>query len=73
MIEQFCPRVIQCACGLNYSIALDVKGEFFVWGKGPFKIDLIKAVEPTRLLGKSSPFTKVAAGLNHFAALDLQG
>mgnify|MGYP001807966278 CR=1 FL=1 len=40
---------MSCACGLNYSIALDTKGDIYGWGKGPFKMDLSIAVTPTKL------------------------
>ncbi|CAD8204206.1 unnamed protein product [Paramecium octaurelia] len=73
MVENLTNRIIQCACGLNYSIALDVKGDIYGWGKGPFKIELLKATQPTKLIEKNKSFVKVIAGDDHFGALDMIG
>ncbi|KAM3131016.1 hypothetical protein pb186bvf_016828 [Paramecium bursaria] len=70
---EFDHKIIQCACGYNYSIALDVKGDFYAWGKGPFKKDLIRAIKPSKLIEKVHPFIKIVAGHSHFGALDLKG
>ncbi|CAD8204654.1 unnamed protein product [Paramecium pentaurelia] len=73
VIDTFQNRIIQCACGLNYSIALDVKGDIYGWGKGPFKMELLKATIPTKLIQKNKSFVKVVAGDEHFGALDMIG
>ncbi|CAD8072163.1 unnamed protein product [Paramecium sonneborni] len=73
LIIDFKAKAIQCVCGANYSIALDVKGDIYTWGKGPFKIDLSKATMPSKIIKKKSPFIKVAAGLDHFGALNSSG
>lgn len=67
-------NVIQCACGANYSLALDMRGTIYEWGKGPaqFNLDLLRAIEP-KSLGLKSTFMKIAAGFNHFAALEISG
>ena len=52
---------------------MDVKGDFYAWGKGPFKKDLIRAIKPSKLIEKVHPFIKVVAGHSHFGALDLKG
>ncbi|CAD8151005.1 unnamed protein product [Paramecium pentaurelia] len=72
-IENITSNIVSCACGLNYSIALDAKGDIYGWGKGPFKMDLSIAVTPTKLCQKQRPFIKIMAGDSHFGALDLQG
>ncbi|CAD8121097.1 unnamed protein product [Paramecium sonneborni] len=66
-------RIIQCACGLNYSLALDVKGDIYGWGKGPFKMELLKATIPSKLIQKNKSFVKIVAGNEHFGALDMLG
>lgn len=58
---------------MNYSLALDVKGDIYGWGKGPFKIELLKATQPARLIEKNKSFVKVIAGDEHFGALDMTG
>ncbi|CAD8124416.1 unnamed protein product [Paramecium sonneborni] len=73
LVENLKNRIIQCACGLNYSLALDVKGDIYGWGKGPFKIELLKATQPTKLIDKNKSFVKVIAGEEHFGALDMVG
>ncbi|CAD8101909.1 unnamed protein product [Paramecium primaurelia] len=73
LIYDFKAKAIQCVCGANYSIALDVKGDVYTWGKGPFKMDLSKATMPSKIIKKKSPFIKVAAGLDHFGALNSSG
>lgn len=73
LIIDFKAKAIQCVCGANYSIALDVKGDVYTWGKGPFKMDLSKATMPSKIIKKKSPFIKVAAGLDHFGALNSSG
>ncbi|CAD8062432.1 unnamed protein product [Paramecium sonneborni] len=72
-IEDFTTKIVSCACGSNYSIALDVKGDIYGWGKGPFQMDLSKAVTPVKLCQKQKPFIKIMAGDSHFGALDLSG
>ncbi|CAD8065308.1 unnamed protein product [Paramecium sonneborni] len=73
LIENITNNIVSCVCGLNYSIALDTKGDIYGWGKGPFKMDLSLAVTPTKLCQKQRPFIKIIAGDSHFGALDLQG
>ncbi|CAD8155752.1 unnamed protein product [Paramecium octaurelia] len=73
LIDDFQTKVMSCVCGSNYSIALDVKGDIYGWGKGPFQIDLSKAVVPSKLCQKQKPFIKIMAGDSHFGALDLSG
>ncbi|CAD8157291.1 unnamed protein product [Paramecium pentaurelia] len=73
LIEDFSTKIVSCACGSNYSIALDVKGDIYGWGKGPFQMDLSKAVIPAKLCQKQKPFIKIMAGDSHFGALDLSG
>lgn len=74
LVENLQTKIIQCACGEGYSIALDVRGEVYTWGKGPFKLDLVRAVEPTRIFDKPvKPIIKVMAGAQHFGALSLDG
>ncbi|CAK68645.1 unnamed protein product (macronuclear) [Paramecium tetraurelia] len=73
LVDTLQNRVLQCACGINYSLALDVKGDIFGWGKGPFKMELLKATIPTKLIQKNKSFVKVVAGDEHFGALDMIG
>jgi alpha-tubulin suppressor-like RCC1 family protein len=73
LIIDFKAKAIQCVCGANYSIALDVKGDIYTWGKGPFKMDLSKAAMPSIIIRKKSPFIKVAAGTEHFGAINSSG
>ncbi|CAD8193486.1 unnamed protein product [Paramecium octaurelia] len=73
LVDTLQNRVLQCACGINYSLALDVKGDIYGWGKGPFKMELLKATIPTKLIQKNKSFVKVVAGDEHFGALDMIG
>lgn len=73
LITDFTAKAISCVCGSNYSMALDVKGDIYTWGKGPFKIDLSRATLPSLVIKKKSPFIKIAAGLEHFGALNSAG
>lgn len=52
---------------------MDVKGDIYGWGKGPFKMELLKATIPTKLIQKNKSFVKVVAGDEHFGALDMIG
>ena len=66
-------KIIHAACGTNYSIALDIHGDVFEWGKGPtsFNMELIKAIEPKKITVMSSSIIKVAAGAFHYGMLDI--
>jgi len=49
------------------------RGDIYTWGKGPFKMDLSKAAMPSIIIRKKSPFIKVAAGTEHFGAINSSG